>query len=63
MKHTIRIVLKSGYSFSFQCENMKVTTIGNEITGYSFDGAKSTYPMYIKIDDISAVIEECGEGE
>lgn len=65
MKRSIRVVLKSGYSFVFQCEHMEVRTIGGEISGYSFNGAKSTYPMYIRVDDISAVIDdgETEEGE
>jgi hypothetical protein len=42
---------------------MEVRTIGGEISGYSFNEAKTTYPMYIRFDDISAVIDEGVEAE
>lgn len=62
MKRNIRVVLKSGYSFAFQCEGMKTRSYNGELTGYSFDGAKPICPMFIRLDDISAVIDE-GECE
>ena len=54
----IRIVLKNGYTFTFTCENMKVKTIDNQLAGYSFDNANVIFPMYIRMDDVSAVIDE-----
>lgn len=58
MKRKIRVVLKSGFSFTFNCEKMKVKSIENEMTGFSFDGATEIFPMYIRMDDVSAVIDE-----
>lgn len=58
MKRNIRIVLKSGYSFVFLCENMKAKRFGDELTGYSFTGATDVFPMYIRIDDVAAIIDE-----
>lgn len=54
----IRIVLKSGYTFTFPCENMKVQSIQNQMTGYSFEQANVIFPIYIRMDDVSAVIDE-----
>lgn len=54
----IRIVLKSGYTFTFPCEHMKVKTIDNQLVGYSFDNANVIFPIYIRMDDVSAVIDE-----
>lgn len=58
MKRNIRIILKSGYSFVFSCENMKAKFFDGELTGYSFTGATETFPMYIRLDDISAIVDE-----
>lgn len=62
MKSKIRFVMKSGYAFTVLCDNMKAKTIGNEISGYSIDGIKGSKPMYIRIEDIDAVIDD-GEVE
>ena len=62
MKHSIRVVMKSGYSFSFLCDNLETRTIDGELTGYSYDGATANIPMYIRITNVDAIIDE-GEVE
>ena len=62
MKHSIRVVMKSGYSFSFLCDNLKTRSIEGELTGYSYDGAMANRPMYIRIANVDAIIDE-GEVE
>ena len=63
MKRKITIVLKSGYAFDFQCDTMKVKSLDNVMTGFSFDGATGRCPMYMRMDDISAVIDEAAEAQ
>ena len=58
MKRQIRFVMKSGYAFTVLCENMNVKSIGNEMTGYSYDGGTGSKPMYIRIEDVDAVIDD-----
>lgn len=65
MKRKICIVMKSGYSFNFLCDKLKIKTLGNELTEYSIDGLKGSRPMYLRIDDVDVIIDEGGveEGE
>jgi hypothetical protein len=64
MKSRVRIVLRSGYSFSFCCDELEVRKSDNEITGYTIAGATCPRPMYLRLDDVSAVINEgpCEDG-
>lgn len=64
MKSKIEIVLKNGYSFTFCCEKMKVQSMDNAMSGYTFEGATHPRPLYIRMDDVSAVIDEgpCEDG-
>lgn len=64
MKSRVRVVLKNGYSFSFCCDELEVRKSDNEITSYTIVGAAFPRPMYIRLDDISAIINEgpCEEG-
>ena len=54
----VRFVLKSGYSFVVTCQNVKIDSINNEMTSYSIEGRVGDMPLYIRIDDIAAVIDE-----
>lgn len=65
MKSRIRIVLRNGYSFSFCCDEIEVRRSNNKITEYTILGAALPKPMYIRLDDVSAIINEgpCEEGE
>lgn len=67
MSKKITIVMKSGCSFSFVCEEAEITSVGNELTGYSFKGLSGASPWFIRINDIDAIIEtaapEDEEGE
>jgi hypothetical protein len=58
MKRQIRFVMKSGYAFTVLCENVKVKSIGNELTGYSYEGGTGSRPLYIRIENVDAVIED-----
>lgn len=58
MKRQIRFVMKSGYAFTVLCENMKVKSIGNEMTGYSYKGGTGNRPLYIRIENVDAVIDD-----
>ena len=62
MKHSIRVVMKSGYSFSFLCDNLKTKSTEGELLGYSYEGATANRPMYIRIENVDAIIDE-GEAE
>ena len=55
MKRQIRFVMKSGYAFTVLCENMKVKSIGNEMTEYSYEGGTGSLPLYIRIENVDAV--------
>ena len=54
-----KIILKSGESFEVKCEHVTLKHIDNELTSYHFEGLseKYDYPLYIRIDEIVAVIE------
>ena len=56
--HSIRIVMKSGYSFSFPCENFKMKSIEGILVGYSYEGATKHKPMFICIENIDVIIDE-----
>ena len=64
MRRRIRVVLKSGFDFAFSCEDMKVKTIDNQLVGYSYREARPVNPMYIRMEDVPAVIDEgkCEDG-
>ena len=62
MKHSIRVVMKSGYSFSFLCDSLKTKSAEGELLGYSYEGATANRPMYIRIENVDAIIDE-GEAE
>lgn len=57
-KHVARVVLNSGFSFSVLCDNLTIKSFENQLTGYSFEGIVGSNPLYIRIDDIAAVIDE-----
>ena len=62
MSRSIRVVLKSGYSFSFICDSMKTRATEGELIGYSYEGATVNRPMFIRIENVDAIIDE-GEAE
>ena len=62
MSRSIRVVFKSGYSFSFICNNMKTKSIEGELLGYAYESATANIPMFIRIDNVDAIIDE-GEAE
>ena len=54
----LRFIMKSGKSFTVLCENAKITSCEGELTQYSITGIKSNRPLYIRLDDVAAVIDE-----
>lgn len=62
MSRSIRVVLKSGYSFSFKCDSMKTKEADGKLLGYAYDGATGNRPMFIRIENVDAIIAE-GEAE
>lgn len=58
MKHSIRVVMKSGYSFSFLCDNFKSKSFEGELVAYSYDGAMAGRPMFIRLDSVDVIIDE-----
>lgn len=59
MKRKICIVMKSGYSFNFLCDKFKIKTLENKLMEYSSDGLKGSRPMYVRMEDVDAIIDEC----
>ena len=54
----VRFILKSGYDIVIFCENAKVKILDNELTGYTLTGVKGYMPLYLRISEIDAVIDE-----
>ena len=54
----VRFILKSGRSVVVFCENAKIKTIENELTSYVLEGIKGDRPLYFRIGEIVAVIDE-----
>ena len=52
----VTIILKnSGKEIVFQAEKFTIKYIGNELTGYAFEGAPHA-PFYIRIDEIASIL-------
>ena len=64
-------ILKSGAIITVKCEHCTLKHIGNGLTQYNLEGIslESDFPLYIRVDDISAVVqhgmdeEEKSDGE
>lgn len=56
---TVDVILKSGAVITVKCEHCTVNHIENELTKCHFEGipVESDYPLYIRIEDISAVVQ------
>lgn len=52
-------ILKSGAIITVKCEHCTLTHIDNALTKYNIDGifAESDYPMYIRIEEVAAVVQ------
>lgn len=57
--NTYRIILKSGASFEIRAKDAKVTYKVNslEVTGYEFSDLFGARPLFIKADEIVALIK------
>lgn len=60
--HKVRFILKSGASIIVMCKNARVRWVDNELTGYSLEGIAGAKPMYIRLEDVSAIVDELPEG-
>lgn len=58
MLHKVRFYLKSGASILVICQNAKIEMTGNEITRYDITGIEGEQPLYIRISEIVAVVNE-----
>ena len=54
----VRFILKSGRDIVVFCENAKIKAFDNELAGYTLTGIKGDTPMYLRISEIAAVIDE-----
>ena len=50
----VKVILKSGASFSFECEKAEIKINQGVIYGYTFDGCAAM--PYLNIADIAAII-------
>lgn len=58
MKRSIRVVMKSGYSFSFLCDSFQSKSFEGELVAYSYDGAGVDRPLFIRLDNVDVIIDE-----
>lgn len=54
------IYLKNGVSFVIYCDELEIdySKMTGKIFSYHYKDAKSNIPLYINVDDISAVIQK-----
>lgn len=55
MKHTVRLIMKSGVTVKVRCKDFRLNTADNEIRSYDFTGIDLGQAMYINIDEIAAI--------
>ena len=58
VKRSIRIVMKSGYSFSFLCDSFKTKSVEGELHGFTYEGATANWPLFVCIENVDAIIDE-----
>ena len=58
-------ILKSGAIITVKCEHCTLKHIDNELTQYNIDGLfnESDYPMYIRIEEVAAVVQRTERSE
>ena len=54
----VRFILKNGCNIVVFCENAKIGAFDNELTSYTLTGIKGDMPLYLRISEIDAVIDE-----
>lgn len=54
----VRFILKSGRSVVVLCEDAKIKSLENELMSYDLKGIKGDRPLYFRISEIAAVIDE-----
>ncbi len=52
----VKIILKYGGEFILKCKSFSVTEYGGTITGYDIKGINGNYPLYIRTDQIAAIL-------
>lgn len=59
-KDKICVVLKNGFHFTIVCDEVTVkrNTLTGDIVGFSYTGAVENIPIYLRLDDVSAIIQE-----
>lgn len=53
----ITIILKSGKEITFNCKDMTITKVANELTGYVVEGGSGKL-FYVRLDEIAALLSE-----
>ena len=56
--HKVVIYLKSGDKLVVKCTEFKVTKTDNKVTSITWEGLRVRRPLYISLEDISAIIKE-----
>ena len=54
----IRFVLKSGRQLFFNCEEVNIKTINNNLTGCGLMGIGGSRPLFINMEEVAAIIND-----
>lgn len=53
---TVKIIFKHGGEILFKCKNFCITECGSTLSEYDINGICGNYPLYIREDEIAAVV-------
>lgn len=58
--YKVRFILKNGKEIPVVCESCEISTnkLTGELVSYSLKGIKGKYPLYVRISEIAALIDE-----
>ena len=56
----VRFILKNGWDIPVVCKNYTITTsnLTGELTNYSLTGVEGRHPIFIRFNEIVAIINE-----
>jgi hypothetical protein len=55
-QHTVRVFLRGGAHFDLTGEEVSAASTGGELTRLTWQGLTGPSPLFIKLEDVSAVI-------
>ena len=58
MLHDVLFILKNGAEITVRCEDCKIKTYSDIMTGYELNGIAKNRPLHINIGEIAAVIDK-----